>query len=353
MTGVNPADAAVVLKRLLDTWDVASQRMLAAVAARLARGITQPGWAEAKARETQALADELRAIVTRLDRATPEMVLAALDDAYEIGQRTAGFLGETHIRSRPQVVQQLAQRLVSNLQGAYMPVLRSHLDLYRSVIAEGELDLATGTVVRRDVIAQAVDRFLAKGVDKFVDAAGNHWHLDAYARMAGRTVAGQTAVQGQLDEMVGRGKDLVIISDSARECATCRPWEGRILSVTGASLGQVVDGRRVEATVAQARGAGLWHPNCRHRADPYVPGLTRKPPAKADPQGAKDEATLRRLEREARDLKRRLAVARTLGDPVKQRELRARIRAKGAQIQEHADATGQLRKRHRERPVGA
>ncbi len=351
-TGVNPGDAAVVLKTLQDVWDLASERMLDTVARRLARGITTPGWAEQKAREVLALRGELAAVVSRLGEATPELVTAALDEAYQIGTGAAGVLDANHIRSRPEAVQRLATRLTANLQGAHLPVIRAHEDLFRRAVADSEVLMSTGTITRRDAVAQSVDRLLAQGQDRFKDAAGRRWHLDAYARMAGRTMAGQSMVQGQLDSMVERGRDLVVISDSPRECEHCRPWEGRLLSVTGASVGQEVDGRRVEGSVAEARGAGLWHPNCTHRADPYTPGLTRVKEPKSNPDGYEDQQKLRGYERTARDLKRRLAAAEKLGATDEARKLRAKVRDNSARIQAHTKATGQLRKRDRERPVG-
>ena len=44
--GANPASGAATLKQLLDVWDLAAERMIIAVARRLARGITTDGWAE-------------------------------------------------------------------------------------------------------------------------------------------------------------------------------------------------------------------------------------------------------------------------------------------------------------------
>jgi hypothetical protein len=211
--------------------------------------------------------------------------------------------------------------------------------------------MQTGTIVRRDAVAQVVDRLLAQGKDRFPDAAGREWHLDTYARMAGRTVAGQAVVQGQLDQMVAEGRDVVKVSDSPRECKLCRPWEGRLLSITGTSVGQELDGHRVAATVAAARAAGFWHPNCTHRADPYVLGLTVVRPAESNPEGYKQQQELRRLERRSRELKRREAAAAELGDTPTARKLRADIRANSAAIRQHTDATGQNRRRDRERPV--
>jgi len=350
--GVNPADAERVLKVLRDTWELASERMLDTVARRLARGITAPGWAEQKAREVLALRGELAGVLARAEQATPEAVFTAMDEAYRIGEGAAGVLEQTHIRSRPEVVQRLATRLVSNLQGAHLPVISSHVDLFRRAVSDSELLMQTGTMTRRDAVAKSVDKLLAQGQDRFADAAGRRWHLDAYTRMAGRTMAGQSMVQGQLDGMVDRGRDLVVISDSPRECEMCRPWEGRLLSVSGVSVGQEVDGHRVDGTVAAARAAGLWHPNCTHRADPYTPGLTTLKPAKENPDGYQDQQKLRGYERNARDLKRRLATAEKLGATDEARKLRAKVRDNSARIKAHTEATGQLRKRDRERPVG-
>jgi hypothetical protein len=351
-TGVNPGDAAVVLKTLQDVWDLASERMLDVVAKRLARGITSPGWPEQKTREVLALRGELAGIMQQVGQTTGLKVSEALDEAYRIGAGAAGVVGQTAVRSRPEAVQRLATRLTQKLQGAQLPVIRAHEDLFRKAVSDSELLMTTGTITRRDAVARSVDHLLVEGADRFRDSAGRRWHLDAYTRMAGRTMAGQAMVQGQLDDMVSRGRDLVVISDSPRECEHCRPWEGRVLSISGAAVGQEVDGRRVTGTVAEARGAGLWHPNCTHRADPYTPGLTRIKTPKENPEGYADQQKLRGYERTARDLKRRLAAAEKLGADVEARKLRAKIRDNSARIKAHTEATGQLRKRDRERPVG-
>ncbi|WP_410652108.1 phage minor capsid protein [Amycolatopsis sp. cmx-4-54] len=353
--GANPASGAATLKTLLDVWDLAAERMIIAVARRLARGITTDGWAERKARETLALRDELRAIMARLDITSPRLVEQALADAYLIGQRAGKNLeGFAPLASRPELVQTLARRYVEQLHGTHVPIVRAHEDVYRRATTETELLMQTGTMVRRDAVAQIVDRLLVSGHDRFPDSAGRRWHLDAYARMAGRTIAGQAVVQGQLDEMVAEGSDVVVISDSPRECKLCRPWEGRLLSITGRSVGQDLDGHRVVGTVAEARLGGLWHPNCTHRADPVIPGLTRIRPAKSDPEGYKQTQKLRALERNSRELKRREAAARELGDTPTARKLRAEVRENSAAIEAHAAASGLKRRTDRERgPIPA
>lgn len=353
MAGVDPSDAVAVLKTLLDVWDAAADRMLRAVARRLARGITKPGWAEEKTREVLALRGELAAIMDGVDRGTPDMVMRALTEAYQLGVRAAGVLSEPALTSRPDLVLQHAMRLVRTLTGVHLPVVRAHEDLYRQVVADAEMHVATGTLTRRDAVASIMDRLLARGIDRFVDSTGRRWHLDSYVRMASRTAGGQAAVDGQLTTMVAAGRDLVLISDSPRECELCRPWEGKVLSISGASVGQTVGGVSVSGSLGQARSAGLWHPNCTHRADPYAPGLTRRVRPTSDPGGYAAQQQLRQYERQVRELKRRLSVAGELGDPMMQRKLRVSIRNVGARINQHTDETGLLRRRDREQPLGA
>lgn len=351
--GVNPADAATVLKTLLDVYEAAAQEMVTAVARRLARGITTDGWAEAKARETLAIRDDLLGIVQRLDARTPQLVDRAMRDAYDLGQRTARTLDLPSIASRPGTVLSLAQRYTQQLRGTHVPVLRAHFDVYQRAVVDTELVMQTGTITRRDAIARSTDRLLNEGRDRFVDDKGRHWHLDAYARMAGRTVAGQVAVQGQLDRMGLEGRDIVLVSDSPRECPLCRPFEGKLLSISGAGIGQSFGARQVNTSVPEAIARGLQHPNCTHRLDPYVHGLTKPAPVSHDPEGYRNQQRLRGLERRSRDLKRRLAAAEQFGKQTPTaRALRRDIRVNSAKIAAFVDETGQLRKRDRERPVG-
>ncbi|MBP2331240.1 hypothetical protein JOF56_011625 [Kibdelosporangium banguiense] len=351
--GVDPTAAGDALKALLDTWDAAAERMLAAVARRLAQGIEQDGWAEVKARQVLSVRDELRTILARLDATVPEQAARALDEAYKLGwQVVASRDLPVAIGTRPGLVQQLIEWLVGQLGGMFLPVLRAQTDLFQVAIGQTEALMATGTITRRDAVAQVVDRLLAAGHDRFQDRAGRRWHLDSYARMAGRTAAQQAAVEGGLAELQAEGVDIVQLSDSPRECSLCRPWERELLSITGRSVGTEVDGKRVTATIAEARAAGVWHPNCTHRADEVIPGLTDvHRPAKHNPDGYEEQQRLRQLERKARELKRRLAAAQAFGDTTTARALRQKVKANSAAIKQHAVETGQNRRGDRERPV--
>lgn len=104
---------------------------------------------------------------------------------------------------------------------------------------------------------------------------------------------------------------MMIVSDAFEECPICRPWERRVLSISGAPGYPSVD---------EARAAGLFHGNCRHSMAPYIKGLTtgrltyRKEKPRFDTRADKDRMRQRHMERQIRKWKRRQAVAITPKD---------------------------------------
>jgi hypothetical protein len=103
-----------------------------------------------------------------------------------------------------------------------------------------------------------------RGVHSFTDRANKSWSMGNYTDMVVNTVAMEADTHAQLVRIQEVGLDLVKVSDHAEECPRCRPWEGKILSVTGKTPGH--------ATVDDAKRAGLQHPRCAHALMPYVRG---------------------------------------------------------------------------------
>ena len=95
-----------------------------------------------------------------------------------------------------------------------------------------------------------------------------------------------------------------------------------------------------EATVAEARAAGLEHPGCRHRYSAHFPGIS---PA-VEPQGAPEDyearTQQRAMERQVRAWKRRAAV----GDP----KAGKYVAAWQAKLREHVKTHGLKRRSDRE-----
>ena len=131
-------------------------------------------------------------------------------------------------------------------------------------IAQG---LTTGeglAEIKKTITATLHDQGLASLVDK----GGKKWDLDTYAEMLFRTKAVEARNRGLINRVAENDYDLVEVSDHNADCELCAPWEGKVLSVTGATDGY--------DTVADAEGEGLFHPNCRHAINVLIPSLANK-----------------------------------------------------------------------------
>lgn len=349
-------------KDVLDLYLRAEATMLERVAKRIERGIDSPGWTGAKLAEIQTLRREIEAEVARLTEQGAEATSKAVGDAYNRGVATAGTdlravgvsrelaFGSVNLRA----VDALAQQAAGILEGTHLRILRSTMDGYRDVITQASGDVLSGTVTRREAAQRALDNFGKRGITGFVDRAGRNWDLASYAEATVRTATGRAAVDGHLGRLLEVGQDLVIVSDAPQECAICRPWEGKVLSISGQTRGTVRsenlrgDGTvsvTVAGSMADARADGLFHINCRHTVNLYQPGVTRPMTRTADPQGDADRQELRRLERGTREWKRRSAVAIT---PEAQRQAKAKVGDWQAKIRDHTSATTAKRQRSRE-----
>lgn len=299
----DPDLAARLAKEIADLYGEAVDRMLATVARRLASGIDTPGWAERKLAEVAQLRNEAQAIVDRLAVLGPVAMQDAITEAAALGADIAAAdLGVTPRfgRTNTLAVDALTREAVTLLEDTHGQILRSTVDAYRTVIAESGGGVLAGTETRRQATQRALDRFADRGITGLVDRSGRRWSIDTYSEMATRTAVGRAQVAGTLDRYQQAGRDLVIVSDSPGECSRCRPWEGMVLSISGAPG---------HPSVSAAQAGGLQHANCRHSMSAYIEGLTRPMTNTADPEGDRNRQEQRRLERGVRQWKRRELVA--------------------------------------------
>lgn len=343
---VGPDDLALqVAKGVADVYGDAVAGLLRIVARRLAQGIEEPGWAERKLAEVEALRRQALEEVARLGGEGLDAVDGAVRAGWDAGAASAvadldaAEIASGLIGSQERAVRALVEEAVGQVAATHGQILRSTLDVYRSVIVEAAASpVLAGSTARRGAAQAALDRFAARGIVGFVDGAGRRWELESYAEMATRTAVGRAQVAGALDRFEGAGRDLVIVSDAPQECKVCRRWEGKVLSISG-------DDRRYPS-VARATSDGLFHANCRHRLGLYVPGLTRRFTHTADADGDQARQQQRYLERGVRRWKRTEAVA--LDDAAQ-----ARAKAKAGEwqrrLREHVEANDLKRLPHRER----
>lgn len=165
-------------------------------------------------------------------------------------------------------IKALADDVMGYYREAYSGVKRSAMKMLSgaakeqitAILAEGRI---TGDT--RTAIADKIAGALKEGLVALVDRGGRRWSLESYANMLTRTMLVKTANTGIVNRLAKDGYDLVQVSDHQGECELCRPWENKILSISGKHPGY--------KTLDEAESEGLFHPNCKHRYLPYHESL--------------------------------------------------------------------------------
>lgn len=325
--------------------------LLNRVAKRLARGITEPGWTEAKLAEVHILERDLRRAIASLPIEAQRELEAVLSDAYVQGN-TSGYVHAGRVgpvtggltRTHVAAVRALVAQTMSDFSRSNLTILRHTLDIYRSVIADSVGSAVAGAVTRQQATQSALDRWAMRGIRGFTDTAGRRWDLGSYSEMATRTAITRSHLEGRLGAFRDLGFDLYVVSGGQSSCPICNEWAGLILSENPHPQAQ--------ATLSQARGSGLFHPNCGHTIDLYQRGFTPPPPSeeerKADVARYEVLQQQRGMERNLRAWKRREAVAIT---PDAQRKAHQKVREHQAQLRSFTQQHNTRRLYHREQPL--
>lgn len=169
-----------------------------------------------------------------------------------LGLEAATGFGAIH----QQAVQILADAAFDRLDGSIQTIGRRVDDIYRKAALETTRQAVIGYKTYRQVAKEFAADLDDRGITGFRDARGREWNMKSYASMVARTTTMEAHINGTANRIVESGRDLVKVSDHPGECEKCRPWEGKVLSLTGKTPGY--------PTFAEARGKGLFHPNCEH-----------------------------------------------------------------------------------------
>jgi hypothetical protein len=232
-------------------------------------------------------------------------------------------------RAAQQATQTVLERLVSLRLGV----------MYWVGQLLGRLVAALRTPTPLPSADDTLQKAAGRGVTGFADSRGRSFGLDTYVHQTVQHQAGQASIEGFTARLADEGDDLVIVTESPHPCPLCDPWEHRILSVSGA------DPKR--PSMATAREAGLFHPNCHHTVFRWYPGFVWHPHSLTNQPGTY-EATQRQrdIERHIRSWKRREAAAL---DDVTRLKARAKVRQWQAELRTHLAVEGLKRSRQRER----
>jgi len=237
----------------------AGETVLRFMAGTISKGIDQPDWTARQWGNAAAVNRRTDTVLAGLARDSQREVNRAVLVAYRRGFGKDPF--ETA------AARGLVDRLMDVLRRVWASWRQSFRSAWSRLIATGSVQ--QDGQARRAAVQREMNRFADSGPAAFRDARGRQWSAPGYVKQAVSHTAGQAALDGWFAAIRDEGRDLVIVPETPTTCPLCAPWMGRVLSVSG--------GDPEHASVATARAAGLWHPNCRHSAVEWFPGYKRQP----------------------------------------------------------------------------
>lgn len=259
-------------------------------------------------------------LIAELDREMEPAAAAAITGAWRDGVSAAaadldddfddaGVPGEQDLR-------RLIDDTLSTIRETHRHIPGVMGNIYRRIIDDAvQAERLGGNVDRAQAVQRALDAFARRGITGFVDARGRRYDLVSYVEMAVRAAISRAEIDGYCARLVSAGHDLFIVSDVAGSCPLCRPFEGRVISITGSTAGAIArddrTGRTVTVTVmcslAEARERGLFHRACRHTLRAWTPDDPAPPRATRVPE------EIRARRRRQRDLARRVRERQRMG----------------------------------------
>ena len=209
---------------------------------------------------------QIDGILHELDEKTGKWVSKEVEQYYKANgkeiadaMRKEGFdISTTFGVIDKEAVKTLADDIMGHYREAYSGVKRSAMQMLsdaaklrvNALLAEGKISGDTRRQISDRIAGSLKDGFVA-----LVDRGGRKWSIEAYSNMLSRTMLVKTANYGIMNRLQDSGYDLVQVSDHQGECPLCRPWEGRVLSLSGKHPSYKW------ADTALTSGE-IFHPNC-------------------------------------------------------------------------------------------
>lgn len=170
----------------------------------------------------------------------------------------AGSFGQIHT----QAVKVLSNALEDRLDSQINVVWKRSKFMFDQMTLESIRGSVVGYSTWQESSKKLMTNLQKSGIQSFTDKLGRNWNLETYTNMCVRTATMESLNMGTANRLLEAGHDLVKVTSHKGACSRCQPWQGKILSLTGKTQGF--------PTLAQAKDAGLFHPNCRHSFGLYV-----------------------------------------------------------------------------------
>lgn len=185
---------------------------------------------------------------------------------------------------------------------------------YRKIVEETTAKVLTGNKTINAVVAETVIKWRDKGLKSgFVDKGGKRWNMQTYAATVVKNTVNRTYNELRTQRMEDYGVDLVVVDTFSDARPSCARAQGRVLTTKRSKKGykSIYD-------YGYGNPNGLRGINCRHSLTPFVKGLNKnnqvRPPVRKTDEQYKLSQKQRYLERQVRQAKDNLRIAKLTGD---------------------------------------
>ena len=215
---------------------------------------------------------------------------------------------------------------------------------YRQVLTESTTATVTGLMTHADAVESAMYRVVDKGLPtNLTDKAGRNWSLEGYTRMVVNTTVNRTFSEVRLQRMSDFGMHLALMSAHPNSRPACAPIQGHVVNLVSPSDPDFDPHYDSIFNHGYGEPSGTQGINCRHILFPYEPGVSDNHQPQYDPDEAIKNGKLvqqqRARERAIRDAKKRLAVAKQLGDDQMVSQTKTLLRARQAKLRQFISDT--------------
>lgn len=249
------------------------------------------------------------------------------------------------------------------LRGVTTAVNEAQLQEAKEVLETQALNVVTGTETRTRAIRKAMNQLAATGITGFYDKAGRKWQAETYAAMVVRTTAHNAAIEAiKTRQQEFGGGDVFQVSSHPGARPLCFPYQGKFYSWS-AGPGEFTDGAghkhrydNINDT-SYGQAAGLFGINCGHHPIPMIPGFSypQDGPEQTKAENNeeyKESQIQRQYERQVREAKRDLEIAKATGDEEAIKAAKEKVAREQAKVREYTKETGRPRRYDREAIAG-
>ena len=249
------------------------------------------------------------------------------------------------------------------LQGITTAVNEAQLHEAKEILETQSLEVVTGQETRTMAIRKAMNQLTNTGITGFYDKAGRKWHAEAYAAMVIRSTSHNAAVEAiKTRQQEFGGGDIFQVSAHPGARPLCYPYQHKFYSWTQPG-GEFTDGaghthkyENIDAT-SYGEPAGLFGIKCGHNPIPMIPGYSfpQTEPVQSEEENKKEyeeSQKQRALEREIRENKRDLEIAKATGDEEAIKAAKQKVADSQAKMRGFINETDRPRRYDREQIPG-